>query len=50
MSRSRAGVVATAVGLGLFQVVGTFGAAHNQPERKGVDALALLLVLADPAA
>ncbi len=41
---------ATALGIGLFQVVGSFGAADNQPERKAVDALALLLILAGPAA
>jgi len=42
--------VVSALGIGLFQVVGSFGAAQNQPARKGVDALALLLVLAGPIA
>ena len=32
------------------QVVGTFGAASNQPDRKSVDVLAVLLLLAGPAA
>ena len=36
--------------IGIFQVVGTFGAADNQPERRSVDALALLLVLLGPVA
>jgi signal transduction histidine kinase len=43
-------VWATAFGIGLFQVVGSFGAAENQPERRGIDALALVLVLLGPAA
>lgn len=36
--------------IALFQVAGTFGAEHNQPERKPIDALAVLLVLLGPAA
>ncbi len=40
----------SALGIGLFQVVGSFGAAGNQPERKAIDGLALVLVLAGPAA
>ncbi len=40
----------SALGIGLFQVVGSLGAAGNQPERKDIDALALVLVLAGPAA
>jgi signal transduction histidine kinase len=44
----RAAGVALAVGV--FQVVGSFGAADNQPERKAIDALALVLVLLGPAA
>ena len=33
-----------------FQVVGSFGAADNQPERRAIDAVALVLVLLGPAA
>ncbi|HEX7275892.1 MAG TPA: hypothetical protein VF244_00820, partial [Acidimicrobiales bacterium] len=40
----------TAAAIALFQVVGSFGAADNQPDRKAIDALALVLVLAGPAA
>ncbi len=49
-SKGRGAVWATALGIALFQVIGSFGAADNQPERKAIDALALLLVLAGPAA
>jgi signal transduction histidine kinase len=45
----RAVVLATALGIAVFQVVGSFGAADNQPERKEIDALALALVLVGPA-
>ncbi|MGH8993030.1 MAG: sensor histidine kinase [Acidimicrobiia bacterium] len=48
--RSRSAVVLSALGIGLFQVVGSFGAAGNQPDRKAIDALALALILAGPAA
>lgn len=40
----------SALGIGVFQVVGSFGAAGNQPERKAIDGLALVLVLLGPAA
>ncbi len=40
----------SALAIALFQVVGSFGAADNQPERKAIDALALVLLLAGPAA
>jgi signal transduction histidine kinase len=36
--------------LAVFQLVGTFGAAHQQPERRGIDVVAVLLVLAGPLA
>ena len=36
--------------IGVFQVAGSFGAAGDQPERKAIDGLALLLILAGPAA
>jgi signal transduction histidine kinase len=41
---------ASALAIGLFQLVGSFGAAGNQPERKAIDALAVVLVLAGPVA
>ena len=41
---------ASALGIGVFQVVGSFGASENQPERKAIDGLALVLVLLGPAA
>ena len=40
----------SAMGVGLFQVVGSFGAADQQPERKALDALAVVLLLAGPIA
>jgi signal transduction histidine kinase len=39
-----------AAAIGLFQVVGSFGAADNQPDRKSIDALAVVLVLLGPLA
>ncbi len=49
-SRSRSAFWISALGIGLFQVVGSFGAADNQPERRAIDVLALVLVLLGPAA
>lgn len=43
-------IVATAGAVGLIQVVGTVGAAHNQPDRRPLDTLAVALVLAGPTA
>ncbi len=43
-------MVASALAIAAFQVIGSFGAADNQPERKDVDALALFFVLLGPAA
>ena len=40
----------SALGVGVFQVVGSFGAANNQPDRKAIDALAVVLVLVGPVA
>lgn len=40
----------SAFGIGIFQVVGSFGAADDQPERKALDGLALLLVVLGPLA
>ena len=36
--------------VGLFQIVGSIGAADNQPDRKALDAVAFALLLAGPAA
>jgi signal transduction histidine kinase len=36
----------SALAIGLFQVVGSFGAAANQPDRQGIDALAIVLLVA----
>lgn len=41
---------ASALAVGAFALIGTFGAASNQPDRRGVDALAVALVLVGPAA
>src|SRR3954447_19943340 len=49
-SRSTSAVWLSALAIGLFQLVGSFGAAHNQPDRRSIDALAVVLVLAGPAA
>ena len=40
----------SAAAIGVFQLVGSFGAAHNQPDRRPMDALAVILVLVGPAA
>ncbi len=40
----------TALAIGLFQIVGSFGASHNQPDRRAMDAFAVVLVLLGPAA
>lgn len=48
-ARPRTPVWASALAIGAFQVIGTFGAADNQPERKAVDVLAVVLVLVGPA-
>jgi hypothetical protein len=49
-TRPRRAIWLSALGIALFQVVGTFGAAEDQPERRAIDALALVLVLLGPAA
>jgi signal transduction histidine kinase len=49
-SKSRSAVWMSALGIAIFQVVGSFGAAHDQPDRRAIDAVALLLVLLGPAA
>jgi signal transduction histidine kinase len=40
----------SAVAIGIFQVVGSFGAAHNQPGRRAIDGVAVLLVALAPVA
>ncbi len=40
----------SALGVGIIQVVGSFGAASNQPDRKAIDVLAVVLVLIGPIA
>jgi signal transduction histidine kinase len=40
----------SALAIGVFQVVGSYGAAHDQLDRRAVDAVALALVLLGPAA
>jgi signal transduction histidine kinase len=47
---SRSAVWLSALAVGVFQVVGSLGAGDNQPERRAVDAVALVLVLLGPAA
>ncbi|MGI9023589.1 MAG: sensor histidine kinase [Acidimicrobiales bacterium] len=49
-SRARTPVWLSALGIAAFQVVGTFGASTNQPDRRSIDAVALVLVLLGPAA
>ena len=51
MGRSpRSAVLTSALAIGFFQVIGSFGAADNQPDRRAIDAVALALVLAGPLA
>jgi signal transduction histidine kinase len=50
MRTSRAAVMVSALGIAVFQIVGSIGAAHNQPERRGIDALAVALVIIGPLA
>jgi signal transduction histidine kinase len=48
--KSRPGIWLSALGIAVFQVVGSFGAAANQPGRRAIDGVALVLVLLGPAA
>src|SRR4051812_33351454 len=41
---------AGAAAIAAFQVIGTFGASANQPDRRSIDAVAIVLVLLGPAA
>ncbi|MCU1351262.1 MAG: histidine kinase, partial [Acidimicrobiales bacterium] len=47
---SRRALWLSAVGLGVFQVAGSLGAAKDQPDRRAVDWLAIVLLLLGPAA
>lgn len=49
-ARWRALSIAGPILLAVFQLIGTFGAAERQPGRRDLDAVAILLVLAGPAA
>jgi signal transduction histidine kinase len=49
-ARWRGAAVAGPVALAAFQVVGTFGAAHGQTDRRALDALAIVLAVAGPVA
>jgi len=49
-SRSRHAVWVGALAVAAFQLVGSFGAAGNQPERRALDAAAVVLVLLGPLA
>ena len=40
----------SALAIAVFQVVGSFGAASNQPDRRAIDAVALVFVLVGPLA
>lgn len=49
--RPRPKIVLSAMAIGAFQLVGSFGAAHNDGAgRKGMDALAVVLILLGPLA
>ena len=48
--RTRLAIWVTAGLVGAFQLIGSYGAASNQPERRPMDVLAVVLVLAGPAA
>lgn len=47
---ARSTVVLSAVAIGAFQLIGSFGAADNQTDRAPMDAVAVVLVLLGPAA
>src|SRR5262245_53460676 len=46
----RASMWLSALAVAALQVVGTFGASDSQPERRALDALAVVLLLVGPAA
>jgi hypothetical protein len=43
-------VLISALAVGAFQVIGSLGAASNQPDRKPIDAFAVALVVIGPLA
>jgi signal transduction histidine kinase len=47
---SRRAIWGSALAVGVFQLVGSYGAAANQPDRRGVDAFAILLLVVGPVA
>lgn len=47
---SRPGVVLSALAIGALQIVGSYGAARDQLDRKDIDAVAVALLLLGPAA
>ena len=47
---SRTSVWLTALAVGLLQVMGSFGAADRQPDRRSLNAVAIVLLLVGPAA
>jgi len=49
-STPRSTVWLTALGVGLFQVMGSFGAADGQPDRRAIDGVAIALALFGPVA
>jgi signal transduction histidine kinase len=48
--KPRLAIWASALAIGVFQVVGSFGAAHDQPDRLAIDGLAIGLLLVGPLA
>jgi signal transduction histidine kinase len=48
--KPRSTVWLTALAIGIFQVIGSFGAAENQPDRRAIDAAALVFVVLGPVA
>jgi signal transduction histidine kinase len=49
-SPARTAVWVSALGIGVLQIVGSLGAAGNQPDRRPIGAVAVLLLLLGPAA
>jgi signal transduction histidine kinase len=49
-SKPKAFVALSALALGVFEVVGSYGASHNQSDRRSIDAFGVLLVVMGPLA
>jgi signal transduction histidine kinase len=49
-SPPRTAVWISAIGIGVLQIVGSFGAAGNQPDRRAIGVVAVVLLLLGPAA